>query len=93
MNKQPKKLLDQVRDAIRLKHYSIRSEQAYVDWIEYTYSIFCHMLQCLWHRQNHLCTRAASNSVAPAYSNLLQDITVSLRTEDGFCFGMFVEGS
>ncbi|MFQ5793880.1 MAG: hypothetical protein ACE5JP_02390 [Candidatus Bipolaricaulia bacterium] len=26
----PKKLLNQVRDAIRLKHYSIRTEQAYV---------------------------------------------------------------
>src|SRR5438309_3251651 len=28
------KLLDQVRDAIRLKHYSIRTEQAYIDWIK-----------------------------------------------------------
>ncbi len=28
------KLLDQVRDAIRVKHYSIRTEQAYVDWIK-----------------------------------------------------------
>jgi hypothetical protein len=28
------KLLDQVRDAIRLKHYSIRTEQAYTDWIK-----------------------------------------------------------
>ena len=27
------KLLDQVRDVIRKKHYSIRTEQAYVDWI------------------------------------------------------------
>ena len=27
------KLLDQVRAKIRLKHYSIRTEQAYVDWI------------------------------------------------------------
>ncbi len=27
------KLLDQVRDKIRLKHYSIRTEQAYTDWI------------------------------------------------------------
>ena len=27
------KLLDQVRDVIRLKHFSIRTEQAYVDWI------------------------------------------------------------
>ena len=26
-------LLDQVRERIRLKHYSIRTEQAYVDWI------------------------------------------------------------
>ena len=30
----PKKLLNQVRDAIRLKHYSIRTEQAYVGWIK-----------------------------------------------------------
>lgn len=29
-----KKLLDQVRDAIRVKHYSIRTERAYCDWIE-----------------------------------------------------------
>ena len=27
------KLLDQVRDVIRVKHYSIRTEQAYTDWI------------------------------------------------------------
>jgi hypothetical protein len=29
-----KKLLDQLRDAIRLKHYSIRTEQAYVGWLK-----------------------------------------------------------
>ncbi|MDD5461810.1 MAG: integron integrase [Methylococcales bacterium] len=28
------KLLDQVRDKIRLKHYSLRTEQAYTDWIK-----------------------------------------------------------
>jgi len=28
------KLLDQVRDKIRLKHYSLRTEQTYVDWIK-----------------------------------------------------------
>jgi Phage integrase, N-terminal SAM-like domain len=28
-----KKLLDQVRDAIRLKHYSYRTEETYVQWI------------------------------------------------------------
>jgi hypothetical protein len=27
------KLLDQVRDAIRRKHYSIRTEETYCDWI------------------------------------------------------------
>ena len=29
-----KKLLDQVREVIQLKHYSIRTEQTYVDWIK-----------------------------------------------------------
>ena len=28
------KLLDQVRDAIRLRHSSIRTEQTYTDWIK-----------------------------------------------------------
>jgi integron integrase len=28
------KLLDQVRTALRIRHYSIRTEQAYVDWIK-----------------------------------------------------------
>ncbi len=28
-----KKLLDQVRDSIRIKHYSYRTEEAYVDWV------------------------------------------------------------
>ena len=34
MEKPPKKLLDQVRELIRRKHYSIRTEQAYVLWIK-----------------------------------------------------------
>jgi integron integrase len=34
MERQPKKLLDQVRDAIRLKHYSIRTEHSHVSWIK-----------------------------------------------------------
>lgn len=28
-----RKLLDQVRDALRVKHYAYRTEQAYVDWV------------------------------------------------------------
>jgi hypothetical protein len=33
MQNLPKKLLDQVRDIIRLKHYSYRTEETYVQWI------------------------------------------------------------
>ncbi|HWO99322.1 MAG TPA: integron integrase [Methylococcus sp.] len=29
----PPKLLDRLREAIRLRHYSIRTEQVYVDWV------------------------------------------------------------
>ena len=32
MTQQPKKLLDQVRDAIRLKHYAYSTEKTYVYW-------------------------------------------------------------
>ena len=35
----PPRLLDQVRDQLRLKHYSLRTEQAYVGWIK-RYIIF-----------------------------------------------------
>ncbi|HID06004.1 MAG TPA: integron integrase, partial [Armatimonadetes bacterium] len=34
MSDRPQKLLDQVREAIREKHYSIRTERAYVNWIK-----------------------------------------------------------
>jgi integron integrase len=33
MQTPPRKLLDQVRDVIRLKHYSYRTEETYVQWI------------------------------------------------------------
>jgi site-specific recombinase XerD len=33
METKPQKLLDQVREAIRTKHYSYRTEQTYVEWI------------------------------------------------------------
>jgi site-specific recombinase XerD len=29
----PKKLLDQVRDALRVKHYAYRTEESYIQWI------------------------------------------------------------
>jgi hypothetical protein len=33
MNNTPKRLLDHVREQIHLRHYPIRTEQAYVTWI------------------------------------------------------------
>ena len=33
MTQPHKKLLDQVRDAIRVRHYSYRTEEAYVQWV------------------------------------------------------------
>ena len=41
MEHQPPKLLDQVREVIRLKHYSRRTEDAYVDWMK-RYILFHH---------------------------------------------------
>lgn len=41
MSTQSKKLLEQVRDVSRLKHHSIRTEQAYVEWIR-RYILFHH---------------------------------------------------
>jgi len=32
MEPRPKKLLDQLRHAIRLKHYAYRTEETYVQW-------------------------------------------------------------
>ena len=34
MQRPPKKLLDQVRDAMRLKHYSLSAEKTCVAWIK-----------------------------------------------------------
>ncbi len=36
-----KKLLEQMRDALRLKHYSSRTEEAYLDWVK-RYILFHH---------------------------------------------------
>jgi hypothetical protein len=33
-DKPKKRLIDQVRDVMRLKHYSLRTEQTYWDWIQ-----------------------------------------------------------
>jgi len=44
MEQKPRKLSDQVRDALRLKHYSIRTEKAYVDCVRRSIQFYhkCH---------------------------------------------------
>ncbi|WP_442938802.1 phage integrase N-terminal SAM-like domain-containing protein [Nostoc sp.] len=34
MEPRPKKLLDQLREVIRLKHYGYRTEETYVQWVK-----------------------------------------------------------
>jgi len=41
MEQRPKKLLEQVSDVIRLKHYSYKTEKSYVNWIK-RYILFHH---------------------------------------------------
>jgi hypothetical protein len=45
------KLLDQVRDVIRRKHYSIRTEQAYVDWIKRFIVYHTNVIRPKWQRR------------------------------------------
>ena len=45
MEQRPKKLLEQVRDAIRLKHYSYQTEKTYVRWIKRY--IFFHIISSI----------------------------------------------
>jgi len=42
---QQRRLLDRLRGKIRLKHHSIRTEQAYVDWVRHFF---------LFHEKRHL---------------------------------------
>lgn len=37
MEKPPKKLLEQVSDVIRLKHYSYKTEKSYISWIKHRF--------------------------------------------------------
>jgi Phage integrase, N-terminal SAM-like domain len=51
MQPPPKKLLDQVRDAIGVKHYSYRTEETYVQWIRrYIFTINGVRLRAVWHQ-------------------------------------------
>jgi integron integrase len=68
--KQPR-LLDQVRSAIRLRHYSIRTEEAYVQWIK-RYILFHdkrHPLEMGSREINAFLSHLASRNVASSTQN------------------------
>lgn len=68
----PPKLLDQVRDAIRVRHYSIRTEDAYVHWIKRF---------ILFHGKQH--PRALDTAAVSAFlSHLAVDGKVSASTQN-----------
>jgi integron integrase len=78
-----KKLLDEVRDVLRLKHYSIHTERSYCDWIK-KYVLFHHMTsrqdlvngeQKIEQFLTHL---AVNKNIAPATQNQAMNALVFL---------------
>jgi hypothetical protein len=65
------KPLDQVRDTIRLKHYSIRTEQAYTDWIRRF---------ILFHQKRHR-RELAEAEVAAFLTHIARDGDVAASTQ------------
>jgi site-specific recombinase XerD len=72
MEPRPKKLLDRVRDAIRLKHYSYRTEDTYVDWIR---------RYILFHNKRHP-SEMGSPEVESFLSHLAVEAHVSASTQN-----------
>ena len=66
------KLLDQVRDVIRRKHYSIRTEQAYVDWIKRF---------IIYHKKRHP-AEMGEEEVARFLTHLARDMNVAASTQN-----------
>lgn len=68
----PKKLLDQLRDAIRLKHYSYSTEKTYVHWAK---------RYILFHNKRHPAEMGATD-VEAFLTHLAKDENVSASTQN-----------
>jgi integron integrase len=66
------KLLERVRDVIRRKHYSIRTEQSYVDWIKRF---------IIYHDKRHP-SEMAEEEVAQFLTHLARDLNVAPSTQN-----------
>jgi len=71
-NKRPKKLLNQVRDALRAEHYSIHTEKTYVQWIK---------RYILFHDKRHPRDMAAPE-IASFLTHLSVDLNVAAPTQN-----------
>ena len=69
---QKPRLLDQVRDRLRVKHYALRTEQAYVDWIKRF---------ILFHGKRHPADMGAPE-IEAFLTHLAVDRTVSASTQN-----------
>ena len=67
-----KRLLDQVRDQIRIKHYSIRTEQAYTSWIKRF---------ILFHDKKHP-KEMGKQEIEVFLSHLAQNLNVAASTQN-----------
>jgi len=72
IQKPPRKLLDQVGDAIRMKHYSLRTEKTYIEWIR-RYIIF--------HKKRHPKDMGAEE-IQTFIAHLATERTVSASTQN-----------
>ena len=68
----PPKLLDQVRDAVRTRHYSRRTEEAYVAWI---------LRYIVFHRTTHP-TQMGASEISQFLTWLAVDRRVSASTQN-----------
>jgi len=66
------KLLDEVREAIRVRHYSIRTEHTYVDWV-YRYIIF--------HGKRHP-SEMGTQEISRFLTHLASDLNVAASTQN-----------
>ena len=72
MNKPPKKLLDQARETLRLKHYSFKTEKSYLTWIR---------RYILFHRKRHP-KDMGKDEIESFLSHLAMDRKVSASTQN-----------
>jgi len=76
-----KKLLDQLSDALRIKHYSYRTEETYLDWVRRF---------ILFHNKQHPQTMGETE-IRAFLVHLANDRNVAASHSRGFCPSASVE--